>query len=375
MTDQAARIAQQLLVEAAARHTTHLYRVGSAQYNQIRKIIDGLAGELAAELLERLESLTPAEMEAFTAGRYTTSRLKGLRSTINDWAQHLGREVGSTLASGLREVADNEASFAHRLLNSVLAVPVAASVSGTAAFRAAMGRPIMGQLVAEQLADIETRTRKHIYARIRQGISAGETNFQIVRGLRGTKALQYQDGIFQATRVEAERLVRTATNHVSNVAYDETWTAMGVTEVVDVATLDGRTSKYCASIDGRRHQAGTNHPRPPYHYNCRTVQVPSLDADIMGDRPYIRALKPLGQVPKSQRTDDMVGKVSARTTYAEWFARQPASYQREWLGSTRYQLYKKGGYKLERFVDPLGKQYSVRELRLRDAETFKEIFG
>ena len=71
----------------------------------------------------------------------------------------------------------------------------------------------------------------------------------------------------------------------------------------------------------------------------------------------------------------MIGQVSAKTRYPDWFARQPASFQREWLGDTRYKLYKKGDYTIDRFVDPVGRQYSIAELEARDSETFKEVFG
>lgn len=134
-------------------------------------------------------------------------------------------------------------------------------------------------------------------------------------------------------------------------------------------------SKLCASRDGQRYKVGSNHPTPPAHPNCRSVLSPSFDDDIMGQRPYVRAFKPISQIPKDQRPDDMVGQVSAKTNYAQWFGRQPASFQKEWLGPARYDLYKKGGYKLDRFVDPQGKQYTLAELREKDAQTFRELFG
>lgn len=134
-------------------------------------------------------------------------------------------------------------------------------------------------------------------------------------------------------------------------------------------------SKVCASRDGERYPVGSDHPRPPAHPNCRSVLAPSFGGDIMGQRPYVRAFKPVGKVPKDQRPDDMIGQVSANTNYAKWFARQPAGFQREWLGDTRYKLYKQGNYKLDRFVDPTGRQLTLNELRQRDRETFAEIFG
>lgn len=374
-SDEARRIAQARMVEAMSRHVAYLHRLSTGEANKAVAIINKLGGELATDLAERLENLTPAELTAFAAGKYTTSRLKGLRKLINGWAEQLGDRLDQQVLDGLRDIADNEVGFAHSLLQSVMESALPAAPAGAAAFSAAMSQPATGELVADMLAEIPRRVRRQVYSRIRQGISQGETSDQIARALRGTKALRYRDGVFQGTRVEAERVVRTSVNHVSNVAYAETWEAVGVQEVVDVATLDGRISKYCAAADGRRFKVGTVHPRPPYHPNCRTVQIPSLAADIMGERPYVRAFKPIGEVPQGQRTKNMVGQVSAKTRYRDWFARQPASFQREWLGKTRYQLYKKGEYSIDRFVDPVGRQYTIPELRARDAETFREVFG
>lgn len=374
-TRETQRIAQERMVEAITRHTAYLHRLSTGQANKAVAIVNRFGDELARDLSDRLEGLAPAELQAFAAGKYTTSRLKGLRSLINGWAEKLGKQLNEEVLAGLKDLAGNEADYAHRLLQSALENPIAAAPAADAVYAAAMERPALGQFITEMLDDIPVTARKQVYSRIRQGIAQGETNAQVVRALRGTKALRYRDGVFQGARNEVEQVVRTSINHVSNTAYNETWEATGVQEVVDVATLDGRTSKYCASVDGRRHKVGTAHPRPPYHRNCRTMQIPSLAADIMGERPYVRAFKPIGKVPKDQRTKGMVGQVSAKTRYRDWFGRQPASFQKEWLGPTRYQLYKKGEYSIDRFVDPVGKQYTIPELRARDAETFKEIFG
>ena len=95
----------------------------------------------------------------------------------------------------------------------------------------------------------------------------------------------------------------------------------------------------------------------------------------MGNRPYVRAFKPVGQIPKDERPADMIGQVSGRTTFASWFDRQPASFQREWLGASRYDLYRQGDYTLDRFIDPTGRKLTLAELRQRDTATFEELFG
>lgn len=369
------RIAQQRVVEALARHSSYLHRASTAQVNQMHEMINEMGASLSRDLLERLDNLTPAELQAFASGKYTTNRLKGLRKLINGWAAELGSRIDAVAAEGFRELAGHEVDYARRLLGQVLEDDLPKGVAGAAAYSAAMSQPVLGELVENMLSDIPERTRRQVYSRIRQGIAGGETNHQIIRALRGTKALQYRDGTLQWARNEVDNAVRTARNHISATAYDETYIALGVEYVVDVATLDGRTSSYCAAADGRRHKVGTSHPRPPYHYRCRTTQAPDFGSSIMGRRPYVRAFKPVGQIPKDDRPKGMVGQVSAGTTYSKWFERQPASFQREWLGPTRYRLYRDGSYSLDRFVDPIGGKLTIDQLRQRDAATFAELFG
>ena len=192
----------------------------------------------------------------------------------------------------------------------------------------------------------------------------------------------------QAAKRDVERLVRTARNHVSNVAYEDMYRELGVQTVVWVATLEGRTCTACASMDGRVFKVGESHRTPPVHPNCRCILAPSLDDGMVGNRPYVRALKvkkrdgsnefrSIGNMTKNQRKEAglKVGQVKGSTTFSSWFANQDAAFQREWLGASRYKLYKEGGMTLDRFVDPTGRQYTLEDLRRRDAETFKAVFG
>lgn len=369
------RAAQERVVEALSRHAAYLHRAATAQVNDLHWAITELGQQLAGLISERLEALTPAELSALARGKYTTKRLKSLKKAIDGWAEKLESETMQIALPGFESLAGHEAEYAREMLVQATESEFPAAPTAAAAYKAAKQQPVLGEMLENMLKDVPARTKTMVYSTIRQGISEGSTTDEIVRALRGTKSLQYKDGVLQTTRVAAERAVRTGRNHISNVAYSETYRALGVTEVVWTSTLDGRTSMICASRDGKRYKVDEAHPTPPAHPNCRSVLAPSFDGDIMGERPYVRAFKPIGKVPKDQRTDDMVGQVSAKTTYAKWFARQPASFQREWLGPTRYKLYKQGGYKIERFVDPTGRQLTLDELKARDRETFNELFG
>jgi SPP1 gp7 family putative phage head morphogenesis protein len=380
--------AQRAIVMALAQHSSWLHRASTASVNRINTEIGELSVKLGRTLAERLDGLSAAELQAFSAGKYTSSRLKRLNAEIEAWAQAVDEAIQSEWAGSAKELAGYEAAYAGSVMSQALTDLPVVAVTADSAYKAGMQTPVMGEMVDRMLSGIAESSAVRLNARIRQGVAAGEANQQIVRALLGTKELKYKDGLIEVTRRDAETIIRTARNHISNVAYNETYKALDVQEVMDCATLDGRTSKYCASVDGRKHKVGTSHPRPPYHPRCRTVQVPVIADGLMGNRPYVLALRVKGQDGRStfrsignmtdnqrEAADLKVGQVKAKTTYAGWFAGQSAEYQREWLGPSRYRLYSEGGLTLDRFVDQSGKEYNLEQLRQRDAATFKEVFG
>jgi len=383
------KAAQRAIVAALSQHAAYNYRASTAVVNRINEEIDRLARQLTGQLADRLESLTDAEMQAFLAGRYTTGRLKSMKAEIDGWGKALDETIRSEWEKSALALAGYEAAYAADVMRQALDDLPKHQPNAEKVLRKATQTPIQGHLVAEMVAGLGPAQRDRVYAAIRQGIAAGETNSQIIRMLRGTQALQYQDGLMQAAKRDVERLVRTARNHISNLAYEDTYEALGVTQVVWVATLEGRTCAACASMDGKVFELGKAHKAPPVHPNCRCVLAPALDSDIVGNRPYVRALKvkkrdgsnefrSIGDMTKRQREEAglKVGQVKSSTTFKSWFDNQDAAFQAEWLGPTRYKLYKEGGLALDRFVDvQKGKQYSLEELRRRDAGTFKAVFG
>ena len=185
---------------------------------------------------------------------------------------------------------------------------------------------------------------------------------------------EYVGGIVNKTKNQIDAEVRTARTHVAQVAYEETFTALGYDHIKFIATLDGRTTKQCASLDGTVWQKGDSSiRRPPLHRRCRSLLVGvDKDGNIAGNRPFVAADKPVSKIPKSQR-DGIIGQVDANTKYASWFAQQDADFQKNWLGKKRYELYKNGGLTLDKFTDPLGREYTIKELRALDDKIFKRL--
>lgn len=393
------RDAQRAIVAALAQHASYAYRASSTVVNQLNHEIEKLGQELAEKLYPVLERLSSGEKEAFLAGRYNSSALKQLKKVIEQHTERLDDVVQEIWENSAVELARYEAEYISEVLERAVDGLAKVTSDAESIVRKAKDTPVFGgELLHDLLSDVVARNEAQVYAAIRQGFADGQTNSEVVRALRGTEALRYEDGLMHRSKIEVERVVRTARNHIGNVAYEDVYEKLGVKYVVVVATLDGRTSKYCAAMDGMRYKVGEAFPRPPYHPNCRTMLAPSFDDELVGNRPFVRSLKvrggykvgedgeriplqpqfrPVGKMTKAQREKAglKVGQTKASTSYSKWFANQDAAFQREWLGPKRYKLYKEGGYDLSRFVDPRGRQYTLEELRRRDAETFRSVFG
>ena len=67
----------------------------------------------------------------------------------------------------------------------------------------------------------------------------------------------------------------------------------------------------------------------------------------------------------------MDGQVPEAETYQSWLKKKPAAFQDEVLGPNRAKLFREG-MALDRFVDQSGKEYTLKQLRSKDATAFKK---
>lgn len=363
---------QQLIRAVLAQHQHWLYRSSSKVAVETSGIVDVLGKDVASSIYEALPELTSVERQALLRGKYTTRALKEFRSSINNALSGFGGDLRDIIDKAGVELYSYESSYAERLLKSVVKDIGDAHINAKAEYYGAMEKPIIGKLYDEWLVDIEENARKRIFQTVRSGVSSGTTTDDIVKQIRGTKASQYKDGILNTSRRDVEMLVRTTRTHVSNDAYEQTYAAIGVNYVIVCATLDGRTSFYCATHDGVRYKVGTDYPSPPYHPNCRTVLMPDIDGSGFEIRPANTSKKSIGKLSEEEKQEVDYQEVDGKN-YSQWFSSQDSDFQREWLGKTRYELYKNGKYSLDSFTDKQGRTYTIDELRDKDENTFKKL--
>lgn len=370
--------AQKALVDALSQHSAYLYRASSQVVNELTAAFSKLSDAQLLRLSELLGELSESERKAlqsinFSGKNKTSKNIEEIRTILNEWFKSLDAELFEQFDRSSLQLAIYEVTYSATLIAGSAAV-----VNAEKIYKTIKGTPFSGgQLIEYLFADIAASLRKKVEYVIRDGISQGQTNQQIIQRIKGRKANDYKDGLLESSRSSIERQVRTARSHISNATYIDTYKALGYDHVKVVATLDGRTCKYCASIDGAVYAIDDpKRPRFPVHPHNRTTYAPcDKDGNVAGLRPFVADARKVKDIPKDQR-DGIIGQVDANTSFKTWFEDQDESFQRQWLGKSKFELYQKGEYSLDKFADPLNKRgYTLEELKAIDVETFKIVIG
>lgn len=364
------------MLDALIQHQVYSYRASTKSVNEIFEMFTMESNAFSSKLRDLLDGLTQTELDALSIGQYTTESLRSVRELFNDWSATIAVSLPESFAVSAISLAVYEANYMASLYGSEKEFN-----DGEKIFKKAKKQQIVGgQLFDEVWKGLASSTKdKALYA-VREGIQNGLTTKEIVDQIKGKRTKQadgtfdYVGGIIQDTKPRIESAVRTIRSHVSQVAYEMTFDALGFTHKKFVATLDGRTTLGCASLDGKVWANGDpTIVYTPRHWRCRAILIGcDKDGNIDGLRPFVKDTRPVKDIPKGQR-DGIIGQVDANTTYASWFSKQDADFQREVLGKTKFELYKNGGVKLDKFVDPLGNEYTIAELRELDKATFKKL--
>lgn len=258
--------ANQAILDATIRHAVFLEQLKSGEVAKFAPFLK----EIDRSIRERL---TRADLTD-----YTIARLERLLSEVDSLLLGIFDRYSEKLNLDLVDIANYEAEFEATSLTRAAPVGVTfdAAVPGAAAIRAAiLTNPLSvrgadgGKLLKSFIDGFTATERQRLTGAIRQGFFEGQTNFQIIKNIRGTKALQYNDGILATTNRNAGAIVRTAVQHVATQARMETLKENSdvVQSVEWVSTLDSKTTSQCRTLDKQRFKL-TEGPRPPIHINC-----------------------------------------------------------------------------------------------------------
>jgi len=375
-------------------HNIYLQRYAANLANYIVTIIDGTEGDLLKILetsLERFGVVAPTKKTLEKFDKIQRDVYK-LRSGGIIKAQNY-------VTDELVELAHNEAVFAKQSTEYLLD-DIALKAPSKAILESIVTNGVYaGSTIEQMFKTLAVNDTKRIMQHVRNGMTQGLTTESIVRGISGTAKMNYKDGILNITRNEARTIARTSTNGVANSAKMSMYLKNTdvITGVKFSAVLDGRTSLTCASVDGsiwKLPEEAGEVLQPPLHHNCRSSLVPEVkgfenmdykkpaaNKDFMArEKGWDRRWKDLSSSTRKkyyykeiQATPEPFRQVSSKTTFPEYFERQPESFKRDYLGPTRYELYKEGNLKLDKFVSDTGRPLTVQQLEQANQNIFKEI--
>lgn len=350
------------IMDAQVSHSIGLQRLGTGILRKILALLNRTDSDLEEQIRARLDGVQPGVIEA----EFTIERLRLLLEGIRRTNAAVYDQIQAVLLQEALGLASYEVEYQSRVLAEHVPVRLDVIQPTTEQLAAIVQkRPFQGRLLREWAKGLEQGRTQKVHDAIRIGMVEGETVDQIVRRVRGTRAMQFKDGVLEITRRDVEAVVRTAVNHIANGASEAVYekNADLISGVRWVSTLDSRTTAVCRARDGKVYEPGKG-PRPPAHWNCRSTTT-----------PVTKSFRDLGieldEVPAGTRAS-MDGQVPADMTYGQWLARQSAAAQDDILGATKGKLFRDGGLAVDRFVDRKGAEYTLAQLRRREAGAFRK---
>ena len=347
------------LVDQSLRHGVHV-----AQYanHEVEQVLSMLEKDVLPEYLGKLESrLAGANPRSWTANR-TREMVASLDGTLRGGLA----KVGKKLSGNLQDFAVAEGDWQALSLTKAVDIPIVNFRRPNASMLRSIvtDRPFEGEVLSDWWSRTASNVQDKVRKRIDTGLAAGESGPDIARAVRG--AARSAPGFERGTPVEvlkrnSEAITRTAVSHVSTHAREATFKENDdmIKGIRVVATLDGRTTPICQSLDGKIFKPGEGR-RPPFHWNCRTTVVPVLKSAAELGLPFDDSLVPPG------RRAALGGDVPETETYQTWLKKQPAVFQDRVLGKARADAFRDGRFTVQQFVNDKGQKLTLKELWLAD---------
>lgn len=289
-------------------------------------------------------------LDGYSQPNFTRARMEVIRRELEQAIRKLEVAYSAELTKASVAVFRDEFDKGQRELNALAgrasrklpySVPVedivayldAPIVTGDAAM-------MLGDYISRNMAGLENATK----SQLTQSLALGETNAQAAARLRAIPGSEI-------TKRGAKMLARTAMNAAGNRSREALYAANSdiIRGFRAVGTLDIRICERCAPWDGREATKRADLPNFPLHPNCRcTVVALTVFDDEEGDtRPAVtdqseKVTEHRDGTTSTKWKVESAKQVSAKTTFRDFFERQPEAWKRKWLGEGKYELWKRG---------------------------------
>lgn len=383
----------QILADAYIRHQIFLLRYSRGLSDQLWKLLQETERNIKLRLLD--EDIEPG-MAHTVSGSKRIDRLMKEIATI----RKLGWEnVDEKITQEMETLIPLEVEFTQNAMIAASPVVISPVVPSAIMLDSIINsRPFEGRLLSDWSKRMTEDDLGRISNQLRVGLVSGETNRQITSRLFGTAQMSFDDGIASQSRKQMAIITRTAIMHISGNARFQT--ALINNDIFEKeefdATLDSRTTPVCRANDKKIFAIGTG-PQPPLHIGCRSTRRPYFTEVSIGERPAkpttekilvkeyasknnLPNVKSRSDLPRGhkgefdqwarKRMREVIGPVSGDTSYQVWLKRQSDMFQDEVLGKTKAKLFRDGGLTLDKFINRLGDELTLKELALLEVEAF-----
>ena len=355
-------------------------------------------------MLQRLEASLTGDLAASDPTRpartaYQQARLEALLKQTKGTIETAYKDISKVNAGDLKELAGIESSYAMTLVNKTVGANVMSVVLSPQQLEALASNTLIDKAPSAAWWSRQGVALQNRFAdQMREGMLRGETLEQLTRRVRGTKEKNYEDGVMDLSKRQAEALVRTSIQTVSNQAQLETYKANSdvVKGIQWVATLDKRTTITCRGLDGLQWDLDYNpighnkpFPGPTAHWGCRSTQISilksweelakpgSIPAAGPGKKPtdiekvFDKELEKQGfneeqraQIKERQKAK-MDGEAAQGKSMDDYLKERPQAQQDAMLGKGKAELFRDGKITLGEMVDQKGRPLSLEELQDR----------
>ena len=386
-----------------AEHQANLMRLAAAWAAELRDDTDSTNTELIGNLANLLEDYQIADYSREAQKQYLQMNAKILQIRAKGFAA-----AADYMARQCEKLAENEANWANAISKQMNATGLKKTIRVSAIVKYATVED--GKTIGESIEEAAKADAERISEVCRDGVRKSKSLGEIVKEIRGTKELDYKDGILETTRSEAETIARTGCMGIADEAKMQFYLQNQdvIVGIMHVATLSGNTCLVCGSLDGHIWKVPDQLamiPNLPIHPNCRCVHLPVTDMHEINSskRPaeaenfWKEAERQYNEEHPGKKFDDLArstklkyyykaqkdyeqrtGKpafeeVPQNMNFADWLETKDAKYIESYLGKTRYLLYTKGDLPLNRFINPAtNKTFSLNELKQLDIEAFRK---
>ena len=229
-----------------------------------------------------------------------------------------------------------------------------------------------GATVAERWARQGQGLKTNISDGLGYAVDNDKTLDDMLRIVRGNRALQFRDGVVFKSKKGAETVIRTAqattTNATRQALYERNSDTVAGQQAV--AVLDNRTTILCRSRNGYAWRMNGRPFRgtpmsfpgsPPWHWNCRTSLMPIFnsleDLQSVVDPQLNAELEAFGD------RFPIDGKPAPTPSFAKTFNTLSEKEQRQILGRGRLELYQDKKITLNDLLNQQGRELTLTELK------------